>query len=222
MAALEGAGAVQLHSGVHDVLRGLGREQLRHRRAPAIRPVRPRRTPRPPRRPAGGRPRCGWPSRRPGARPTGGPSAGRRTRSRGRRVVERRVQGRLCHADGEGADAGAEEVEGVHGDAEAAVRLRRGRRPRDTGTASKVRAPMGCGESMSIGDAGQSRAVGGDEEGGDSARSGVRRPYGRRRCRSRPRGRWRSSVSRRSAAIRRRPVRPAGRALRHRNRRPAR
>ena len=68
---------------------------------------------------------------------------------------------------------GPEEVQGVHGDPESPAGLAEHVVARSTGTASKARAPMGCGESMSRAVPVSPGPVGGDEERGDAAGSGA-------------------------------------------------
>lgn len=172
MAALQGAGAVQLDGGVDDVLGGLGGEELRHRGA--LRHVGGARVVR-------RRGRVDHEAGRLGAQGEIGhlvrdrlevlQLAAERVAPGG--VGERRVERGLRHADGEGADTRAEEVQGGHGDAEAAVRFAEhvvgGDRDR-----VEVEGADGVRGQHVQGGAGESGAVGGDQERGDSARSGVR------------------------------------------------
>ena len=87
----------------------------------------------------------------------------------------RRVEGRLRHADGERADAGPEQVEGVHRDPEALVRLAQEVVGGDRDAVEDQRADGVRREHVER-LAGEPGAVGGDGEGGDAARAGAAGP----------------------------------------------
>lgn len=122
MPPAQGAGAVQLDGGVDDVLRGLGGVQLGHRR-PARHAVLPRVVRRGRRvdQKAGGLGAGGHLRHL----VRDGLEVAQRAAERGApgRVVQGRVEGGAGHPDGERPDAGPEEVEGAHRDAEAPVGL---------------------------------------------------------------------------------------------------
>lgn len=122
MATLQRTRAVELDGRVDDGLRRLRREELRHRGAPghiggAVVVRLGRRVHQQPGRLGAGR--------HLGDLVGDGLEVLERAAERRAAcgVLDRGVEGRLRHADGEGADAGTEQVEGVHGNAEAAVGL---------------------------------------------------------------------------------------------------
>ncbi len=89
-----------------------------------------------------------------------------------------------------------------------------------TYTPSNSRLPIACGREQRLVLAAQAVGAPGDRERGDRA---CRRRCARTPCRCRPRARWRSTASRRSAGSRRRrPARPRARARTRPSRRRAR
>lgn len=167
MAAAQGAGAVELHGAVDDVLRGLRGEELRHRRAQrdvgGARVVRRRR---PVDHEAGGVGAQGHLGDVVGDGLEAGEGAAERLAAGG--VREGRVEGGLRHADRERAHAGPEEVEGAHGDPEPAVGLAEDVGVGDGDAVEAEGADRVRGEHVERG-AGEAGAVGGEQERGHAA-----------------------------------------------------
>lgn len=158
---------VQLHRLIHDVLRGLGREQLRHCRATGqvllARVVSGRRGVH--QQAAGFGPRRHF-----GQRVRHGLLLYQRAaecfaRSR---VLHRRVEGGLCHADRESADARPEQVQRPHGYGETAVLLAEQFVAIHSDTVEYHRADGVRAHQIQV-LAAEPSAVAGDDEGADAA-----------------------------------------------------